>query len=380
MRIGQIDFYRPPSKAEQDLMHSRESPGVAFQVFEKCTVSWARNEYGERFGKERQGNDVFDLDKLDFENDRDLSKFDVYCREVYKVMLTASQNWAGSQKGTQRLRTLMFEAELKSKYREWTFCLLQKVVLGKERRQLENKDVKGEHDISPAFLMRFSAGHPEALTKSESECSQVKHITTGEVFPPLENIMGQPDEFEAEREWLLSACPKGKARTFDKGKETFLVRMIVNFLLKENDTAVQQLRSWKCACTAGEAVTRRVISPIEDYSREVVLQKPSLERPSLKGPNERRCYGCGCVGHLRGDPECSAVDKAVWMGAPERFKRKVEEGVQPLFVRGERKDGSNRQKLWNELGRKEAPKLPCRNWLWGKGSCKYAERCQSLQS
>jgi hypothetical protein len=151
--------------------------------------------------------------------------------------------------------------------------------------------------------------------------------------------------------------------------------MMVNFLLAENETAVHQHRCLKCASTAGEVVPGPVISTIKDNHKGRVLRKPILEHPSLKNPNERRCYGCGHVGHLRGDPECSAVDKAVWIGAPERFKRKMEEGVPPLFIRGERKDGSNRQKLWNKVRRKEAPKLPCRNWLGGKGSCKYAKRC-----
>ena len=57
VRIGQIDFYRPPNEAELDLMHTRGSPGVASEVFEKCTVSWARNKYGGRFGKEWQRNE-----------------------------------------------------------------------------------------------------------------------------------------------------------------------------------------------------------------------------------------------------------------------------------------------------------------------------------
>ncbi len=185
MRIGQIDFYRPPSEAELDLMHTRESPGVASEVFEKCTVSWARNKYGGRFGKEWRGNEALDLDKLDFENDGDLSKFDVYCSEVHKEMFTDSQNWAGSQKGTLEERTLMFEAKLKSVYREWTLCLLQKVVLGKEQRQLRNMGVQGLHDSSSAFLMRFNAGYPEALTKMKSKCSRVKlnQHDQGGVFP-----------------------------------------------------------------------------------------------------------------------------------------------------------------------------------------------------
>ena len=191
------------------------------------------------------------MDKLDFEDDEDLSKFDVYCSEVYNEMFTDSQTWAGSHKGPQGVKTLMFEAELKRKYREWTLCLLQKLVLGKEMRQLRKMGAQGEHDKSTAFLMRFSAGRPAALTKSKSKCRQCKPNPSSEGFPSLDNIVEKPEEHEAEKKWLLSVRPKGEARTFEEGKENFLVRMMVDFLLKENETAVQQLRSLKCACTAG---------------------------------------------------------------------------------------------------------------------------------
>jgi hypothetical protein len=159
-------------------------------------------------------------------------------------------------------------------------------------------------------------------------------------------------------------CPKSGGNTYEDGKEAFLVRMAVNFLLEEYDAAVDEVRSMGLAHTAGEAGTRTIISPLwnnsNDY-RKVVLRKPIQERPSLPSQSERRCYGCGCVGHLRGDPECSAGDKAVWMGAPERFKRKVEEGDQPLLDRGERKVSSNQQKISNGKRRIAASKLPCRN-------------------
>ena len=107
-----------------------------------------------------------------------------------------------------------------------------------------------------------------------------------------------------------------------------------------------------------------------------MLRKLINKRPCLPSPSERRCYGCGCTGHLRGDPECSAKDKAVWKGAPERFKRKVEKYDQSLLDRGAGQGVSE----WegHSIGKrgKAAPKVPCRNWLWGNGTCKYAERCR----
>ncbi len=91
-----IYFYRPPSKAEHDSMCPGSPPGVSFGEFQKCSVSWASNEYGERFGKELTGMAVFDLDQLNLENDRDLDKFEEYGRKVYETMSIDSFKWAES--------------------------------------------------------------------------------------------------------------------------------------------------------------------------------------------------------------------------------------------------------------------------------------------
>ncbi len=48
---GRTDFYKPPTKAEQEFLYSGKSPGMTFEAFDECVVSWARNEYGEHFSK-----------------------------------------------------------------------------------------------------------------------------------------------------------------------------------------------------------------------------------------------------------------------------------------------------------------------------------------
>jgi hypothetical protein len=35
---------------------------------------------------------------------------------------------------------------------------------------------------------------------------------------------------------------------------------------------------------------------------------------------ERRCYGCGQFGHMRGTEECKAGEDAVWGGAPKAYE------------------------------------------------------------
>ncbi len=35
---GRNDFYRPPSKAEEEFMYSGKSPGMTFEAFDECVV------------------------------------------------------------------------------------------------------------------------------------------------------------------------------------------------------------------------------------------------------------------------------------------------------------------------------------------------------
>ena len=60
----------------------------------------------------------------------------------------------------------------------------------------------------------------------------------GEAFPPLVNMEDKLDQLKAEREWLIDMCPKDKLASYDEGKESTLVRIIIRFLPKEYDMSV----------------------------------------------------------------------------------------------------------------------------------------------
>ncbi len=42
------------------------------------------------------------------------------------------------------------------------------------------------------------------------------------------------------------------------------------------------------------------------------------------GKAEKRCYGCGQFGHMRGAEECKAGKDAIWGGAPKAYLEKVQ--------------------------------------------------------
>ncbi len=131
---GRNDFYRPPSKAEQEFMYSGISPGMTFEAFDECVISWARNKYGERFGKALWRNELLNLDKLELQDDLDTFKFEEYCNQVYEAILIDSPKWAESLVGTQKFKTLKFQVEMKSKFQERMFYFIERIVFGEARR------------------------------------------------------------------------------------------------------------------------------------------------------------------------------------------------------------------------------------------------------
>jgi hypothetical protein len=250
------------------------------------------------------------------------------------------------------------------------------MVYDRARRDKTESVGEGVLDLSQAFFVRVNAERAGAAISGEMMKRVLMQNTSESTFPLQRVMENKEDASKAEREWILDMCPKGDSSTYEGGKELFLVRLMVNYLLQENEAADRELHSLELAHSEGEEETRSKIPFSEDNSQGVVLRKLIKERPCLPSQSERRCYGCGCTGHLRGDPECSAGDKAVWMGAPERFKRKVEKCDQPLLDRGERQVVSKREVLSIGKRRIAASKVPCRNWLKGNGRCKYAERCR----
>ena len=51
------------------------------------------------------------------------------------------------------------------------------------------------------------------------------------------------DQLEEERNYLLRMCPEDKHKDYEEGKESTLVRNILNFLPAEYDDAVQNVRN-----------------------------------------------------------------------------------------------------------------------------------------
>jgi hypothetical protein len=110
---------------------------------------------------------------------------------------------------------------------------------------------------------------------------------------------------------------------------------------------------------------------------------PILDGHTQPGPGLKRCYGCGGLGRIRGDPKCPAGGTAIWKGAPDGFKKRMEGGTKkaaPQRKGGKGKGGSTQRNLGKRKAEVDTSRLPCHNWTRGNGFCKYAENCRYSHS
>ena len=83
---GANRFLQAADKGGTRILVFGESPGMTFEAFDECVVSWARNKYGERFGKALWRDEMVDLEKLDLEDELEQFTFEAYCNQVYEAV------------------------------------------------------------------------------------------------------------------------------------------------------------------------------------------------------------------------------------------------------------------------------------------------------
>jgi hypothetical protein len=68
---GTITLYAPRSKNEQEFMYSGKAPGMTFEAFDECVLSWGRDKFGERFAKALWRDELVKLEQLDLSDELD---------------------------------------------------------------------------------------------------------------------------------------------------------------------------------------------------------------------------------------------------------------------------------------------------------------------
>ncbi len=317
---------------------------MTFEQFDECVVSWGRAKFGEKYIKGLWRNELLALDDLDLDDELDKYKMEEHCELVYQVLLIRSPKYADSLLGTKKFESKKFQMETRARFREKLLCFIESIPFGEARRQLQKRGIGTMSTMREHFFTRFGADQPEVLKERERIYLEGMPDSSGVAFSPRCNIEDKLDALEAEREYLLDMCPKNKQASYDEGKESTLVRIVLRTIPGEYDMAVKSVHDMVRFRKAGESGALAKITNLQDNSRKNYSEDwlppyeelraelinawhlferrrkeagktvrkgatpvlPILNGHDQPGPNQKRCYNCGQTGHIGTDPECKA--------------------------------------------------------------------------
>ncbi len=372
LRLGEKNLFdKMRSKVDKAEMFSGKSDGISFEKLDEKVLSWGRSKYGDKYATLLWKDELTDLNKLDLSDELDSFEYEMHCTMVYDVMCYESAKYADGLFDTARFWTIPFQLQTRQRFREKFFCYLETIVKGEAARQIKKQGVRKMSKMRDFLFKRFGAGQPEVL----EERVRKYHLglpdpKTGEAFPPRCDMEAKLDALEAEREYLVEMCPKEQRESYEDGKESALVRIILRTRPKEYDSAVKfvmDLHRFRLYAKEGDLGR---ITNLEDNSRVIynaadwlpnydelraallesyLLQKrrrdeenkstkKSPGHPTLSilqgfeqpGSKPKMCYGCGEPGHFRGDAECKAGANDVWMPGEKSGSTSTQS---PTFIR-----------------------------------------------
>ena len=214
--------------------------GISFEKLDELILSWGRAVFGDAYATKLWRNELLDLQNVDLNDDLQNFVYEMHCSEVYDVMCYDSARYADGLFETARFWTVQWQIANRQRQREKMFCYLEKVVKGEAARQVKREGVKNMKDMRDFLFRRFGAGQPEVLEE------RVRHYLLGmpdpktkDPFPPRVDMEAKLNQLETEREYLLDMCPKDKRETYEDGKVTTMVRIILRHRPQEYDSAVK---------------------------------------------------------------------------------------------------------------------------------------------
>ena len=223
-------------------MYSGKKEGLTFEKFDDLVVRWGRKKWGDKYANALWQDELIKVSDLDLTDELDYYTFETHCEMVFDILSLESPKHAAELVQSDRFWTKKWQIENRQRQREKMFCYLEEVTSGEAARQLLKRGVGQMPTMRRFFFERFGAGQPEVLAERAKHYLLGMPDKDGEVFPPRCNMEVKLDKLETEREFLLDMCPKDKRDTYDTGKETTLVRIVLRTVPQEYDQAVKSVR------------------------------------------------------------------------------------------------------------------------------------------
>ncbi len=219
----------------------KETKGLTFEEFDKKALSCARRKTGNSYAKQLWEDTLPDLNDLDLKEDLGYYIFQEHCEYVYDVLCLESVKNADMLYRAPKFWTVKWQIENRQRQYEKLFCYLETICEGEAERQLHSQGVEKTNCMRKHMFERFGSGQPEVLQERVRKYLLGMPDKNGLAFSPKVNMPDKLAQLEEERDYLLRMCPKDKHKDYDEGKETTLVRLILNHLPSEYDDAVQNV-------------------------------------------------------------------------------------------------------------------------------------------
>ena len=237
-----MTYGKAETKSDPKEMYSGKIDGLTFEKFDDKVISCGMNRWGYKYATALWQDDLIKVGDLDLTDDLDYFAFEGHCEAQFDILSLSSPKHATELLKSDRFWTKKWQLENRQRQREKMFCYLEEITSGEAARQLLKRGVGQMPTMRKFFFDRFGAGQPEVLAERAKHYLLGMPDKDGEVFPPRCNMENKLDRLETEREFLLEMCPKDKRDTYDTGKETTLVRIILRTVPAEYDQAVKSVR------------------------------------------------------------------------------------------------------------------------------------------
>jgi hypothetical protein len=228
---------------EETKFSGKPDKGLTFEEFDKKALSWARKKYGNTYAKQLWEDTLPNIKDLDLLEDYEFFIFQEHCEFVYNMLSLESAKNADALYHSAKFWTVKWQLENRQRQYEKLFCYLETICEGEAERQIHALGVERTFQIRKHLFERFGCGQPLALQERVRKYLLAMPDRYGVAFHPRCNMPEKLDALEEERAYLLRMCPKNKHKDYDEGKESTLVRLIINALPAEYDEAVQGVRT-----------------------------------------------------------------------------------------------------------------------------------------
>lgn len=364
--------------AEEDKGWKWDGCSERLDDFSKTIARWCRNRWGTTIGNHFWNNTLPDVETY-----KEGDEWAEHCSEIWDAINDMNPAKA---KVLWDVSSGFYNQSWHKKWRreqyDRLFDKVEATVTGMAALEVEELGMKNAPQLKSHLHKQFGGAGDDIRAREENLEAGLPEAKGAVAFPPGVNMENKLRTLQAERIALLKMCSQDKRSTYEYGKESKLVKIVlrhlrqteyrecVDKLLQEvkirkefesklpvlnQETGVLELPEAGSAISLSEDWDFRNFSDdwlpnwmelksklvshykVRRFSKGFSVKTtdnrlPVMYVPGLGSRPTVRCFGCGEYGHRKGDEVCKAKADEWHESAPKHFQQRT---------KGPSKDGRN---------------------------------------